>query len=490
MFCWVLGFLGRLWSTVLPLTSLLVYSIVCAVGTSARPLANVCLITALLRSTATRESIGPPFQILVPSCCYLFARLCHLAYDLPAIAYANMPLSYSLRDASGRSISLLQDPSETPSYTSQAAYPPVAPVRPPFSVHRRDSRDFSSSSYPVTPDLMRSDSYDSQASGNGSPLTPHSAFHEPVFSKPAQEFDGYLPSLSASKDVAVRPTLPPIASFDKIHPELARRTSSYPYVTASDSSILEEFQYRPNPESLERNRQITASTLPESPLQRSVEHPDESLYHEGPLLPEPRRNEDKTTVERGSGKKASASNKALKNATLGSQKRYPCKDPNCDRTFTTSGHASRHAKIHEGSKPILCTFEGCPKRFTRQDNMKQHLETHRKDKRGSGVAAARREGRPNLAQRRQSASSKGSISRYSTPRDTPPMLSPALHSSVPLLSPGLVETGSWASQARPSISSRMPSGLDALAMVAATEKASVEQQEYAERYAYWQPTQR
>ncbi|CAK7564054.1 MAG: transcriptional repressor [Sporothrix epigloea] len=60
-------------------------------------------------------------------------------------------------------------------------------------------------------------------------------------------------------------------------------------------------------------------------------------------------------------------------------KRYPCRlsqQFNCDKTFTTSGHASRHAKIHFAVKTIPCSFEGCQKMFTRTDNMKQHLETH------------------------------------------------------------------------------------------------------------------
>lgn len=70
-------------------------------------------------------------------------------------------------------------------------------------------------------------------------------------------------------------------------------------------------------------------------------------------------------------------------------KRYPCrfKDSHgCDRTFTTSGHASRHSKIHTAEKAVQCTFLGCQKKFTRADNMKQHLETHYKD-RARGVAS-------------------------------------------------------------------------------------------------------
>jgi len=67
----------------------------------------------------------------------------------------------------------------------------------------------------------------------------------------------------------------------------------------------------------------------------------------------------------------------------GGTKRYPCRYRGCggcDKTFTTSGHASRHSKIHTSEKGIGCTFVGCPKKFTRADNMKQHLETHFKDR--------------------------------------------------------------------------------------------------------------
>jgi len=67
----------------------------------------------------------------------------------------------------------------------------------------------------------------------------------------------------------------------------------------------------------------------------------------------------------------------------GSGKRYPCrfKDSHgCDKTFTTSGHASRHSKIHTAEKAVHCTFPSCQKKFTRADNMKQHLETHYKDR--------------------------------------------------------------------------------------------------------------
>ncbi|EDO04309.1 hypothetical protein SS1G_06792 [Sclerotinia sclerotiorum 1980 UF-70] len=64
-------------------------------------------------------------------------------------------------------------------------------------------------------------------------------------------------------------------------------------------------------------------------------------------------------------------------------RRYSCRfkeSHRCNKTFTTSGHASRHAKIHTAEKMVRCTFVGCVKKFTRADNMKQHLDTHYKDK--------------------------------------------------------------------------------------------------------------
>ena len=69
-------------------------------------------------------------------------------------------------------------------------------------------------------------------------------------------------------------------------------------------------------------------------------------------------------------------------------KRYPCRyrdSHHCEKTFTTSGHASRHSKIHTAEKAVHCTYQGCQKKFTRADNMKQHLETHYKSKNGSST---------------------------------------------------------------------------------------------------------
>ncbi|OBT61477.1 hypothetical protein VE03_09346 [Pseudogymnoascus sp. 23342-1-I1] len=94
--------------------------------------------------------------------------------------------------------------------------------------------------------------------------------------------------------------------------------------------------------------------------------------------------------------------------TASGTKRYHCRYADavgCEKTFTTSGHASRHSKIHTCEKGIQCAFAGCPKKFTRADNMKQHLETHFKDSRrprpssssSNGVGASRRAMRKNAS---------------------------------------------------------------------------------------------
>lgn len=143
-------------------------------------------------------------------------------------------------------------------------------------------------------------------------------------------------------------------------------------------------------------------------------------------------------------------------------KRYPCRyrdSHGCEKTFTTSGHASRHSKIHTAEKAVQCVFQGCPKKFTRADNMKQHLETHYKDK-------ARSSSRPSLSSSERSKSSSKSSSRSKTA---------AAANSTPLPSPG----GAWDMRglnlpllSRPSAARTPSSGLDALAMAVACQEGS------------------
>ena len=44
---------------------------------------------------------------------------------------------------------------------------------------------------------------------------------------------------------------------------------------------------------------------------------------------------------------------------------------NCSATFTTSSHAHRHGRTHTGAQYSICP--NCNGRFTRLDNMKQHV---------------------------------------------------------------------------------------------------------------------
>lgn len=61
---------------------------------------------------------------------------------------------------------------------------------------------------------------------------------------------------------------------------------------------------------------------------------------------------------------------------VGGKKRYPCPFPGCEKTFSTSGHSSRHSRIHTGEKPYRCSYPGCNAQFSRYDNSLQHYRTH------------------------------------------------------------------------------------------------------------------
>lgn len=149
-------------------------------------------------------------------------------------------------------------------------------------------------------------------------------------------------------------------------------------------------------------------------------------------------------------------------------KRYPCRyrdTHNCDKTFTTSGHASRHSKIHTAEKGVPCTHPGCTKKFTRADNMKQHLETHTKDKSKSRGKAASSPSR----RQTQHHSRRSSTHR---PRPAPPPLDVVDRYGAPMQAappPASPATGAWdfGSFREPLMTPHNPhQGLDVLAMAA------------------------
>ncbi|KAF6844139.1 C2H2 transcription factor [Colletotrichum musicola] len=292
------------------------------------------------------------------------------------------------RDATGRQVSLLNDEPVVQPMPQRLNYRTANQViSQPFHPAPR-----SNSSSPHTPELLRSDSYDSNASSDPlSPLTPTS--YEP------------------SRINAFAPCQPLYDEYEQKRPA---------YTTTSRANSYEEDSSATSP-------------LPERP-----------------------------------------------------GKRYPCRyrdSHGCEKTFTTSGHASRHSKIHTAEKAVQCTFHGCQKKFTRADNMKQHLETHYKDKSRSSAsakAAARSSlGALSASGRRSSSSSTRTATSSRTPRDQPmwdaesygyppgqaPLPSPATNAwdmrnlSLPLLS-------------RPSAARTPSSGLDALAMAVACQEGA------------------
>ncbi|KAJ1845202.1 transcriptional repressor [Coemansia sp. RSA 2703] len=62
--------------------------------------------------------------------------------------------------------------------------------------------------------------------------------------------------------------------------------------------------------------------------------------------------------------------------TSPTKRKYICTHVGCGKAFTTSGHLSRHYRIHTGEKNYHCLYPGCTSRFSRQDNMMQHYRTH------------------------------------------------------------------------------------------------------------------
>lgn len=64
--------------------------------------------------------------------------------------------------------------------------------------------------------------------------------------------------------------------------------------------------------------------------------------------------------------------------TIPSTKRRKFRCRECSMGFTTSGHLSRHYKIHTGERNFTCPLEGCTQKFSRHDNCLQHYRTHLK----------------------------------------------------------------------------------------------------------------
>lgn len=233
------------------------------------------------------------------------------------------------RDSSGRQVSLLnEEPARQVSPGKEYFSRPVVGASDMMRSTSKDS--LPSSASPGTPGLIRSDSYDSHntAAEPQSPITPNSI-----------DDYGRTSSFLGHSESFKDPIL--LHQYDQ-------RTPSFEYSSQS--------QYPMAP------GQIYGDARTSSYSQSHL-YDDDSYPDRGALSPH--------ITERG-------------------QKRYPCRFANefsCDKTFTTSGHASRHSKIHTAEKAVPCSYDGCPKKFTRADNMKQHLETHFKERSRASIGA-------------------------------------------------------------------------------------------------------
>lgn len=141
-------------------------------------------------------------------------------------------------------------------------------------------------------------------------------------------------------------------------PYFVRRTSGYE--SAAQEEMAQSLRQRGFHSSSEAKTARSSLTL------QPVAHP-QIKYEEAVSSPEP------------------VSPKASPPSKSQTKNKYQCpykKTMGCDITFTTSGHAARHAKVHTGEKNVLCPV--CNKAFTRKDNMKQHQRTHEN---GRGAAS-------------------------------------------------------------------------------------------------------
>lgn len=126
-----------------------------------------------------------------------------------------------------------------------------------------------------------------------------------------------------------------------------------------------------------------------------------------------------------------------------SKKKHIC--ATCHKAFTTSGHLSRHARVHTGERNHKCPFPGCETRCSRQDNLQQHYRIHLSpgSRRSSGSASrsalARALGdETGGAKKRSKYSVVLPIPRIPPVPDSPPTTPPALEMAYP--SPAVFST--------------------------------------------------
>ncbi|OOG01067.1 hypothetical protein ASPCADRAFT_126072 [Aspergillus carbonarius ITEM 5010] len=179
-------------------------------------------------------------------------------------------------------------------------------------------------------------------------VSPYPYHYEPQQSIPAPEFryhHAYVNSPSVSPGLARRHPFDPVSETTQ---PTSPGSSDCSYDYMSSTSVRSHYHltrqdpsaYRPLSE-----KRISGSSVAEPPS------------------PQPSISSTKESMAAKSGVR---------------KNKYPCPfaaSHGCSATFTTSGHAARHGKKHTGEKSVHCPI--CNKAFTRKDNMKQHIRTHR-----------------------------------------------------------------------------------------------------------------
>jgi hypothetical protein len=77
------------------------------------------------------------------------------------------------------------------------------------------------------------------------------------------------------------------------------------------------------------------------------------------------------TAEQDSATRSFSAKDAKCDEKINKPKQYQCQTRGCQKSFTTSGHAARHSRIHT-NYTVGCPIEGCFSTFTRADNCRQH----------------------------------------------------------------------------------------------------------------------
>lgn len=167
--------------------------------------------------------------------------------------------------------------------------------------------------------------------------------------------------LMALRDLSI----PPTPELSRSHSWSSHRTTESPPphtpADVSDPRVARLAMFSPHvqllPKSIEAPPAPPRTYPAESPVTETVERATSSYSSEESSM--------------------SAPDSPMTVSTKPIPKRYPCPFADrldCREMFTTSGHASRHAKKHTGEKNVPCPR--CMKKFARKDNMKQHLKTH------------------------------------------------------------------------------------------------------------------